>query len=141
MPVQQEYSLVFLCMSSQPETKQHCSSIFSMRILQLILVVLYLLKLGQASTGDQDFAFQQCVANCETTGCVDLESVDASKACLAACPAITDRSVPLILQLFNWSCQDDCRYVCCLMRSHPVVMNPHCSVGSCLAHCDEGNGP
>ena len=141
MPVQQEYALVFLWMSAQPETKQHCSSIFSMRMLQLILAVLYLLKLGQASTGDRDFAFEQCVANCETTGCVDLEAVKASKACHAACPAITGRPVPLVLQLFNWSCQDDCRCVTCPVRSEPAVMKPHCSVASCHTHCEEGNGP
>ena len=132
-PVQQEYALVFLHMSAQPEFKTHCSSIFSMRILQLSLVLMYLLKLSQASTGDRDFAFQQCVTNCETTGCVTLEPVTASKACHAACPAITGRCVPLILQLFNWSCQDDCRYDSCLPRSPSIIINQHCSVRSCCA--------
>lgn len=82
-----------------------------MRILQPGLVLLYLLKLSQASTGDRDFAFQQCVTKCETTGCAGLEPVKALKACHIACPTINGKAVPFTLQLFNWSCQDDCRYV------------------------------
>ncbi|KAL3161386.1 amino acid permease [Trebouxia sp. C0010 RCD-2024] len=87
-----------------------------MCLLQFSFIALYLLKSGQASTGDRDYAFQQCVAVCESTGCVDLEPVKLSKECNVACPLSNGRAVPLTLRLFKWSCQDDCRYCCMSLR-------------------------
>lgn len=69
----------------------------STRLYTYALLLLALITLTFASSGDRDENYRKCVSNCESLVCSD--SAWAS-------------SLPIALSLTRWSCTDDCKYGC-----------------------------
>lgn len=63
--------------------------------LPLVLLVLALVTVALASSGDRNPTFQHCLKGCDLTYC------DPSQ-----------RPIAFYLRWFGWTCQDDCRYQC-----------------------------
>ena len=70
-----------------------------------------------ASEGDKSWGFHVCVWRCNQTACTEIQG--RPPVCSSACPGIvqdgslaTKASVPLMLRLARWSCEDDCKYLC-----------------------------
>ncbi|CAA2993010.1 post-GPI attachment to proteins factor 3-like isoform X1 [Olea europaea var. sylvestris] len=86
----------------------------------IIFFVVYscLVRVLDASAGDADPLYRDCVGQCEKTGCV-------GERCFLHCKFSSDSSSldgpwymqePLYLQWKQWDCQSDCRYHCMLDR-------------------------
>ena len=93
---------------ARPENMpQRCLS--ASKPLCLLLLILRL-KISQASMGDADFSFRQCVSRCESSGCAVMRAPPGTpQDCSAACPQANGKAVPLDLRALQWSCRDDCR--------------------------------
>ncbi|KAL9240421.1 hypothetical protein vseg_014644 [Gypsophila vaccaria] len=72
----------------------------------------------QASEGDSDPIYRDCVKQCELTGCV-------GNQCFQQCQFTDDGNItdgrwylqePLYLKWKQWDCHSDCRYNCMLVR-------------------------
>ena len=63
--------------------------------LPLVLLLLALVTVALASSGDRNPTFQHCLKGCDLTYC------DPSQ-----------RPIAFYLRWFGWTCQDDCRYQC-----------------------------
>ncbi|XP_022892186.1 post-GPI attachment to proteins factor 3 isoform X1 [Olea europaea var. sylvestris] len=82
------------------------------------LVYSCLIRALDASAGDADPLYRDCVGQCEKTGCV-------GERCFPHCKFSSDGSSldgpwymqePLYLRWKQWDCQSDCRYHCMLDR-------------------------
>lgn len=84
------------------------------------VLVLLALRVGSctASVGDRDPLFKGCVRRCvmDGSGCVALPGSEAAPVCNAMCVNQTANPAPKSLRLLGWSCRDDCRYRCMLLR-------------------------
>ena len=96
----------------------------------LLVALLQLVRLAQASIGDRDYTFRQCTDGCEQTGCIGVVSAQLAASqmpCDVACPSLNGQKVPLSLQLFGWTCQDDCRYANPMhCKSHALQVHTLC---------------
>ncbi|KAK3278432.1 hypothetical protein CYMTET_13631 [Cymbomonas tetramitiformis] len=70
---------------------------------------------GDASLGDRDQLYRQCLSNCKSTGCIWLQGEDfGAGGCSTIC---FGRNQSWILRATSWSCEDDCKYECMHRRS------------------------
>ncbi|CDP13593.1 unnamed protein product [Coffea canephora] len=88
------------------------------RWITFIIVLPCLVGVLDASAGDADPLYRDCVRECETTGCV-------RERCFTNCKFLLNGSSidgpwymqePLFLHWRQWDCQSDCRYHCMVER-------------------------
>ncbi|XP_010523608.1 PREDICTED: post-GPI attachment to proteins factor 3 isoform X2 [Tarenaya hassleriana] len=90
----------------------------NLRSILLVLVALCVVSAVEASEGDADPLYKDCVEHCQKTGCV-------GDKCFLHCKFSADgkpidgpwyMQEPLYLQWKQWDCQSDCQYECMMSR-------------------------
>lgn len=89
----------------------------------MICFFIFLLAVSRvlASLGDRNQMFQSCLSHCSGTGCAPYITEPHYCRQALACDDL-HQDVPWELGLFQWSCEDDCKYqVKFELSLHPVA--------------------